>query len=514
MKEKERINKILNQLKSICESWIQEKDRLLYFVDPNDGEEISAHYGATHMAAFLILYGKMMGVSDAYQKGINLLYSILKRWERSKSMASFHFDFNNFALCLIAETVQNNDVDLYEQIKKIVLQTADSNHSTINWLPMRWYVNKCRYEWTDDERHLRNCDYCHRRIVKATNIDGGIEDQIPKGKSFNLQYDIAVVGVMQFLKIRGVEYDISKEVRFLLDAVAPDGDINYQGRGTNQIFAWGLWIYILSSTGLEDYLSKALDYIEPRIVQMYEKHNLMLNQFDGEDKYLWWDYHYCSVYCAHFMLWLMLSLHDYKKTSFMCLKEDLVKETGLNIYQSDNTFVSVFNGRKMYLSERGPSICSLWTRQHGMIFKGSYGPWQGAFGMKYSNETILRNFIGLLSVKDNYWITKNKLIKRIINRLHITVPVNIKPTFTPVSVASNDKELVLSWTFLDDSSAILNFPVFDDIKNNLIFKLSVDGKSVDTIQVGKLKNQYGWCNLFQTRQKYGRQWTLRIMLSE
>lgn len=513
MKEKERINRLLDQLIPVCESWIQEKDGQLYFIDPNDGEEISAHYGATHFAASLILYGEIAHSPKICDKGKALLNSILNRWQETIKQSAFHFDFNNFALCLIAETVKKSDNELFERIQQTVLRTTDSNHNTTNWLPMRWYVNKNRYEWTNEEIYLRNCYYCHKLIVQATNVDGGVEDQIPKGKSFNLQYDIAVVSVMQFLKIRGIEYNLSKEVRFLLDVVSPDGDINYQGRGTNQIFAWGLWIYLLSSAGFEEQLSNALNYIEPLVCQMFEKHNLMLNMFDGEEKYLWWDYHYCSVYCAHFILWLVLSLLDDKKNSIKFRGEFIDNDTGLTIYRSDNTFVSVFNGRKKYLAEKGPSICSLWTRQHGMIFKGSFGPWQGAFGNKYSNETILRNFIGLLSVNEKYGLSPNKLFRRILNRLHIADSVSINPAFPPVSVVSNENELILSWFFYNRSRALLNFPVFEEI-GNLNIGLYVDGKRVEMIQVGKLKNQYGWCDLLQSHQKYGKQWTLRIKLSK
>ena len=131
----------------------------------------------------------------------------------------------------------------------MVLSTPDSNNPTINWFPMRWYVNLIRYKWTSDEKFKLACDKCSTDIRAATYKDGFIDDRLPIGLSFNLQYDVATVAVLQYLRSNGENIDISVELGALLNAVAPDGDINYFGRGTNQIFAWGLWVYLLSSAG-------------------------------------------------------------------------------------------------------------------------------------------------------------------------------------------------------------------------------------------------------------------------
>ena len=61
MDNRSRIEALLERLFPICESWIQEENGSLFFVDPVDGEEISAHYGATHLAAAMMLYGDRNG---------------------------------------------------------------------------------------------------------------------------------------------------------------------------------------------------------------------------------------------------------------------------------------------------------------------------------------------------------------------------------------------------------------------------------------------------------------------
>lgn len=248
--KKKAIELMIDQLNLTTLTWLKRDDKgFLYFADPIDKKEISAHYGATHAAAAWVIYGKKIRNQTLLNKGLDLLESVLKRWERSITLPSYHFDFNNFALCVAYDPVKEVNPELAECIKNTVLSTQDSNNPTINWYPMRWYVNMRRYQWTGEKRYKDACGKCKKAIVDATYRDGFIDDRIPKGKSFNLQYDVSTVAVMQFLRARGKELDISKELGALLNVVAPDGDINYLGRGTNQIFAWGPWIYLLASAG-------------------------------------------------------------------------------------------------------------------------------------------------------------------------------------------------------------------------------------------------------------------------
>ena len=56
---KNRIQEVIEQMIPVCASWVQKRDDGLdLFLDPNDGEEISAHYGATHAAASFVIWGK------------------------------------------------------------------------------------------------------------------------------------------------------------------------------------------------------------------------------------------------------------------------------------------------------------------------------------------------------------------------------------------------------------------------------------------------------------------------
>lgn len=495
---KNRIKELIEQIVPVCESWVQKgEDGLDRFVDPNDNEEISAHYGATHAAAAFILWGKVTGNETLFYKGISLLDSILKRWDTSKRLPAFHYDFNNFALCLVVDYVDDKTKAL---IQKTVCDTSDSNHYTINWLPMRWMVNKMRFEWTSDSKYLDIINHCWNTIAKATNADGGVEDRLPHGMSFNLQYDLATVAVLQYLRVHGEHLNLDKELGFLLNAVAPDGDINYQGRGTNQIFAWGLWVYLLASSSQSEALQTALSYLIPRLTKMLDNNNLMLNEWAGKEKYLWWDYHYASVYIAHCMLWLILAYLDYGKKAIAPVYPTST-ETGLHIYRSENFFVSWFEGRKEYLAENGPAVTAIWTKKDGMIFKGTFGPWQGPFGNKYIYEdVVIKNFFGLLEVKRNKDWSKNRYVHKLLPSLVSETELTLKPLFTSITVAETNGNLEISFENQSNNEVLFNAPVANQ---NQKFCLTTDKAQIPTVCNLTIRNQYNWVWLHQSHSFCG-----------
>lgn len=490
---KNRIKELIEQIVPVCESWIQKgDDGHDRFIDPHDGEEISAHYGATHAAAAFIIWGKQTGNDALYSKGVSLLDSILKRWDKSKTLPAFHFDFNNLALCLVEGLA--DDV-MAARIRETVINTADSNHNTINWLPMRWAVNKKRIDWTNDNKYASVIAHCKETIAKATNADGGVEDRLPHGRSFNLQYDLATVAVLQYLRVQGEEIELGKELGFLLNAVAPDGDINYQGRGTNQIFAWGLWVYLLASSGQDSALEGALGYLSPRLGKMLANNNMMLNEWDGKEKYLWWDYHYASVYTAHCLLWLVLALQDYGKSAIKPVVPTST-ETGLHIHRSENFFVSWFEGRSEYLAEKGPAIACIWSKKQGTICKGTFAPWQGPFGNKYIYEdVVLKNYCGLLSVKRNKDWSKNRYVHKLMPSLETEASLTIAPMFCPLDIEEKEGKLVVSWKYDGKDEIVLNVPAIgQDIK----IRAGKDDLPISTSCIEAIRNQYGWVWLNQS----------------
>ena len=508
-----KIEELINLTIKACESWIKvddDDDGLLRFIDPIDKQEISAHYGATHAATAFIVLGKLRDDIALLEKGKALLISIIKRWDTSILLPSFHADFNNFALCVAYDSLKEIDSELCKKIKSKVCTTSDSDHNTVNWLPMRWYVNIKRYEWTSDEKYQKICEECRLKINQATNEDGGIEDILPKGTSFNLQYDLATVAALQFMRCRGLDVELSKEIGFLLSSVAPDGDINYQGRGTNQIFAWGMWIYLLSSSQNEAETNKAISFLSNKVATMLENNNIMLNNSKGEEKYLWWDYHYSSVYIAHFLFWLVLAKLDSKKKSIK-IKKTKYNDTGLSIQKNSDYFISTFNGRKKYIAETGPIISAFWMKKYGMINKGTFGPWKGAFGNKYSyGDVVLRNYFGLLRVKSNYDWSKNRFFHKLFPNIKTTDYLSTIPIITDFIVRQELDYLIIKFYNTKLQNMILNFPILDNIKGSPKISLKADNKSMMIMNNMKIRTQYGWCNIFQSKISNAKEWTLKI----
>lgn len=507
---RESINEMIKQVIDVCFPWLTEgTDGNVRFVDPLDGEEITAHYGATHAVVSFIIYGEKNENKDLVSSGYNLLNSIMKRWKNSMKLPGFHNDFNNFALCVLwnyfYET--NQKEDYAKKIKEIVLSTPDSNNPTVNWFPMRWYVNLLRYRWTNDAKYKEAFEKCKTDINAATYDDGFIDDRLPVGLSFNLQYDVATVAGMQFLRSAGENIDISTNLGALINAVAPDGDINYLGRGTNQIFAWGLWVYLLASTGQEAQLEKTVNYLKEKVPVMLENNNMMLNTWRGKEKYMWWDYHYCSVYTAHLLLWLILAVEQMGKYP---VQEKILPcgKSGVKIYKTESYFIATFTGRNEYLAEKGPCIAALWTRNRGMLVKGIFGPWLGAFGNKYLIvDATLRNYIGLIEVKQNKDYSKNKFFHTLLPKIQSRVAETISPIFVPLTFKETESFIELTWKNNRKIDAMFVIPALYEIDE---MHIEVDGRKYELCKNMAIRNQYKWIWEYQSKIINGYKWTLKI----
>lgn len=508
---KQQINKLIKKLeKSIVSNTVVTEFGSSY-IDPVDKKEISAHYAQSHAAAGMIISGMQTSDEALYHKGISLLDKLLLTYHEDCALPAYHFDFNHFALCLIYDAIKDREKDRAEKIMQTVLLAGDSNHFTTNWLPMRMYVAMHRYEWSKDSKYLEQYNSLLEKIKQVCYKDGLIDDRTPKGLSFNLQYDIATVAVLLFLKQKyGLDMDCGLPVGGLLKVIAPDGDINYLGRGCNQVFAWGPWIYILTALDDESVLSDAINYLGDRIHYVIDNHNMMLNDKAGVEKHLWWDYHYSSVYTAHLYLWLILAQYnDCPKIQPVYNAEC---DSGLQIHKNDIVFVAEFGGRKEYLSEKGPVIAALWHKKYGMIFKGSFGPWQGAFGRKYSNQTvIMHNFIGILHIKQPFDLTTNRLVKKLMPQLTPKCSFQAQPVFAPIYIDKDSEGIEITWELPKEMEGVFQLPVFSDcnLKTEDIM-VFCDGTKIALQNIGQIYNQYGSCYLYQSKIIRGRKWCLKL----
>lgn len=483
---------------SKCLSWVGRDERgNTVLIDPHEGRVIGYHYALSHFAAAMIL-GWDPG-SEPFELSVEVLRAVLDRWDEDARNPAFHWDFNNFALCLCWEELERKGVEpgLRGRIKSIVLSAPDSGHDTVNWLPMRMYVNAMRSRWLG-QGESREFVRCRKVIGRALDGDGFIEDRLPKGVSFNLQYDVSTVAILDLLDHVGIAQPIGldKAYRALAEALCPDGDINYLGRGCNQVFAWGPWIYLLASRGDAGLMRLCAGYLRDRLPSMLENDNLLLNALPGSRRQLWWDYHYCSVYTAHLLLWLVLArrrLEDGATSAGDGLVPSVSfgMDSGVRILRSDKAFVATFSGRREYLAESGPTLSALWTARRGAIHKGSFGPWQKAFGLNWSSPSVQLNHFGLLGVARGR--------------------AAVKPRFVPIAAELGEDEALLTYRCSRECLSALNLPMLDASFAEDV-SADADGKPVRLRRVGSIVTQYGLEALFQSAPCKARVWTIRVRL--
>lgn len=511
---RQELEKLVETSLAACQSWIKGDGRGGFrLIDPVDEKPIVSHYGDSHLATSLVILGRLRGDQALVEQGVQLGRTVIRDWASSQKFADFHHDFNNFALCLMCENLGDGADELSDDIQSLVLAARDSNHDTINWLPMRAYVNLCRYDWTNNKRYLANAERALIKVEQATNADGGIEDRLPAGSSYNLQYNVASLATMRLLSNCWPEhrYEQRRGLDFLLEHALPDGDINYAGRGANQIFAWGPWLYALAAFRETDALDRALRFLSDRYIITAKQHNIFLSNTQGREKLFWWDYHYCSVYHAHFLLWTTLALRALD-TSQLGERPKLrgAGATGLRLLHVDRGGVAVFDGRKIYLAEAGPSVCALWLADKGMLFKGGLGPWQGAFGQKYNYaDTVFQNHFGLMVQKGCRPRQADRLMRKLLPNLLRDHTASLTPAFAPISIEESGAALNLTWE-AHSHEGYLNIPIFDHMADRISLEYSVDGNRLDGFFIGKIKSQYGWSAISRSRLARGNRWQVTI----
>lgn len=512
--DKEKLKQIALKLKTKCDSLLDDLDGNTVVLDPVDGKSIDGHYAASHLAVGYLLLWKIWDDIEAQKTAHLLLQSIVNRWDLITAERDFHADFNLFALSLAYHYIE--DDELLIQIKNLILYTNDSLHETVNWLPMRAYVNQFRYEITGEIKYKNKKEELIKKIEKATFSDFYIDDRIPTGISYNVQYNIATVAALSMLNIDEKVLDVSKFCIAIEKLVLPDGDINYLGRGCNQIFAWGPWIYLLTKEDSSN-VKVAIDYLFSHISSIVENNNVLLNNMAGEERWLWWDYHHFSVYISHLFMWIMLAL-ECKENDNLEVQSKVALATGVNsasgviCYKNEKYMMVLFNGRKEYLSETGPAIYALWTKKSGTIFKGIFAPWFGAFGNKHSNSfaTIL-NYFGLFELQHDNSHAGNRFLRK-LNVIEQCSPwLRIKPVYEKTSVKIDDEKISITFDSRKKTARFFNVPSM--VKNaNELFKVYADDKEMDLRSGISINNQYGRCDIYQTEIVLATKWHFEISI--
>jgi hypothetical protein len=352
--------------------------------DPIAGRVVGSHYSLSHYFGALCLQAYLTGNTVLRDKGISVFYHINATHSRYVKEPDYHFDFNNFIWALLYKLNQKHEgllpKSIEEQCKILLLNTGDSRHGTTNWLPMRAFNNAVRFELTGKRTFSRIRDKLLKQIYRVQNSDGMFEDNVVKGKSANPQYHVyTLAGLLLGDHCGCWETDsekISNNLSFFLKHIAPDGDFNFYGRGTNQIFGWGPALLLLKNiTDADELFQRSSAYVLRHLPSCLDKNGLLLENSSEHQQFQWRFYHYVSVYVAHFYFWTSLAeLLEIPMSSHIHSMPDEHKSENITLIHDGPFFSLIFGGMKRYLQERGPMICGIWLKNQGCIFKGPFGP--------------------------------------------------------------------------------------------------------------------------------------------
>jgi hypothetical protein len=275
-----------------------------------------------------------------------------------------------------------------------------------------------------------------------------------------------------------------------VDIIDDDGDINYLGRGCNQIFAWGPIMYLFNSNSVFQALDRVCKYFKDHFPVALQNYNLIMADVPGRNRIWWWDYHYSTVYFGHVAFWLMLSCLDAPRDiGIRTIENALNGESGVQIFREGHNYCCIFKGRNHYLAEKGSIVCNLAIEGVGTIFKGPLGPCGKLFGSKYSRpaHTII-NYLG--PIKERLYFGKQVLLE------------NVFPKTLACKVRDEGMELTYD---LGRKVKYLRFsmPVMST-SDRLEINLYVDDEAIEFAYVGSYAGPYGKTDRYESDLFAGR----------
>ncbi len=332
-------------------------------VDPRDNVVVGSHYALSHHIGALM----MSGGAEERVRAKRVLQYVAATQERFLKYPDYHYDFNNLIWSLLLTLHRSGRLKLDDDervtLEKLLLESGDSRHMTLNWLPMRAWNNLERWKITGRSGYRKTAEKLLAMVRHAQEDDGLFGDRVQRGRSANPQYHAYTAAVLTLGNRLGVwdfpQEALDRAMRWLIGIVLPDGDFNYFGRGADQVFGWGPWFYLLAVNGIAPGVSG--DYFLRHLPEVLARRGLMLDSTDGETRF-WRSYHHASVYQAHLYFWLTLAS-----------RMDAAAKSELQTLPSERCGAYVFRGMRDMLPERGPLVAAFWTRKLGVCFKCPLG---------------------------------------------------------------------------------------------------------------------------------------------
>lgn len=490
--------------------------------DPHARLIVGSHYVLSHYTSGLIILAHTSEDEDL-RRSYELYFKYIEETNYEYTRTSdYHHDFNNFAwaLLLLIDKIKPGflSTQLKLRLSTLLMETPDSNHNTVNWISMRALNNFVRYQINGKKSFLKKSNSLLSIIAKSQDKDGMYDDLLPIGLSGNIQYHVYTTAVLQLIKyfeLGNGGGNIQDALSFTINTIDPDGDFNYFGRGTNQLFGWGPFFFNLEGTDkVNKIYEKCKTFFNNNIYSCLANNGLLLQNSSSDQNNYWWDYHYSTVYSAHLFFWLNL-LHIIVPPKNHIKKN--IKKSNIDITSTEKGFCSIFKGKSYYLCERGPQICNVWTKKYHSLFKGPFGSYFDNFGRQnISKSSVIMNYFGpVVEYPTNIF---HRLAQPILLKLHgkiiknirykVDCGVVIKPLFPKKleSQIKDDKVIEIKYQLRKQKFPVrINIPLFrTTLINgmNALVKVEFDGKYVDLFHVGSAYGPYGKFELFRSRPQF------------
>jgi hypothetical protein len=503
------------------EAPLKNNDYGLALNDPNENRIVGSHYGLSHYTAGLIILSHTSDDNNrrpSYELYLKYVEATNQKYTKQND---YHHDFNNFAWALLLLINYEIKGFLSEQLKfrlsTLLMNTPDSVHDTINWISMRALNNFVRYHISGEKAFLKKSYSLLSKISKAQNKDGMYDDFLPVGLSGNIQYHVYTTAVLQLIRhfeLGNGGGNIQDALSFTIKTIDPEGDFNYFGRGTNQLFGWGPFFFNLEGTNSAKKIrDKCKTFFKKNLNLCLANNGLLLENSSSDQKNYWWDYHYSTVYSAHLFFWLNL-LHIIIPREYKIKKN--INKSNIDITSTESGFCSIFKGKSYYLCERGPQLCNIWTKKNGSLFKGPFGSFFDYYGTNHiSKSSVIMNYFGPIIEYPTNFI--HRLDKPFFRKLHdkiikstkykVQSGIVLKPSFPSIleSEILNDKVIEITYKLTKQKfPVIINIPLFmatpfSDLKT--ILEVEFDGISVELFHVGSAYGLYGKFELFRSQSK-------------
>jgi len=418
--------------------------------DPIANRIIGSHYSLSHYFAALCLQSYMTGDQSYIEKATKVFNYIYASQTRYAKEVDYHFDFNNYTWALLCKLNQKYQGlmpgAIEEKAKTLLLNTGDSCHGTTNWLPMRAFNNAVRFELTGEKKYSIISNKLLKQVYSVLDSDGMFEDNIIRGKSANPQYHVyTLVGLLlgiHFNCWKSSPTKLSKSARFFLEHIAPDGDFNYYGRGTNQIFGWGPALLLLKNiSGAEELYARCSAYLMNHLPSCLDNNGILLENSLKHQQMQWRYYHFATVYIAHLYFWV--SMTQLLDTPFVIADDAEVRPKNIKVVRRGSFYAVVFQGMQKYLQERGPIICGIWSAKYGCLFKGPFGPFYESPRGQHECITptsVIVNYMGVIVEKTS--ISMVRRLGRLGKRLWRRMPYAFSLIQTPVFPTQLDADVV------------------------------------------------------------------------